>query len=94
MQLYPVVFLFAYLIQGPLLTGVLHMPFWLSLFVSNLAGVLRLNYLVPWTCARFGWWLQTDANTDVKAQTGINRLGISLTVGVYVVSWLVFSQLK
>ena len=93
MQLYPVVFLFGYLIQGPLLTKIVHMPFWLSLFVSNVAGVLLLNYLVPWTCARFGWWLQADPQTDAPTQASINKRGMALIVGVYALSLLVFSQL-
>ena len=93
MQLYPEVFLFGYLIQGPLLTNVVHMPFWLSLFVSNVAGVLLLNYLVPWTCKRFGWWLQIDAKADNASQQKKTSLGMALIVAIYALSLLIFSQL-
>jgi len=45
--LYPVVFLFGYLFQDPLLMQQWHLPFWLALFIGNVASVLLLNWLVP-----------------------------------------------
>ncbi len=87
--LYPVVFLFGYCVQGPLLDKDLHLPFWLSLFISNVVGVLLLNKLVPWTCARFSWWLKPDAS----AAQSTNVRGAALIVGVYALSLLAFSQL-
>jgi hypothetical protein len=45
--------------------------------------------LVPWTCARFGWWLKPD-----HADTSKNKLhGAALIVGLYALSLLVFSHL-
>lgn len=88
--LYPVVFLFGYGVQGPLLDKGLHMPFWLSLFVSNVVGVLLLNRLVPWVCTRFGWWL----NPVSAAANTTNLRGTLFVVGLYAVSLLVFSQLQ
>lgn len=89
MLLYPVVFLFGYGVQGPLLERGLHLPFWLSLFISNVVGVLVLNQLVPWACDRFGWWLKPSA---AHAQ-GTNVRGAALIVGIYALSLLIFSQL-
>lgn len=87
LQLYPVVFLFGLLVQGPLLMKTLHMPFWLALFFGNVVGVLLLNWLVPWTSQRFSWWLQPADNN--KAST--NLLGTSLIVALYAASMLIFS---
>lgn len=87
--LYPVVFLFGYGVQGPLLDRDLHLPFWLSLFISNVVGVLLLNKLVPWACGRFGWWLKPDAGVTSRT----NLRGAALIVGFYALSLLVFSHL-
>lgn len=89
LQLYPVVFLFGYLVQGPLLMNHMGLPFWLALFVGNLTGVMVLNWLVPWTCARFGWWLQPDPKRAEKA----NWLGVGLVISLYALSMVFFSHL-
>ena len=89
MQLYPVVFMFGYLVQGPLLMNRMGLPFWAALFVGNVVGVLVLNWLVPWTCARFGWWLQPDSRRAEKT----NWLGIGLVIGLYALSMVIFSHL-
>lgn len=88
--LYPVVFLFGYAVQGPLLDKGLHFPFWLSLFISNVVGVLLLNKLVPWVCGRFGWWLKP--NPAITRQT--NLRGAALILAFYGLSLLVFSRLS
>jgi antibiotic biosynthesis monooxygenase (ABM) superfamily enzyme len=56
--LYPVVFLFGILVQTPLLMGRAGLSFPIALFIGNVASVILLNYLVPWTSTRFSWWLQ------------------------------------
>ena len=56
--LYPVVFLFGVLVQTPLLMNRAGLSFPIALFIGNVASVLLLNYLVPWTSIRFAWWLQ------------------------------------
>jgi antibiotic biosynthesis monooxygenase (ABM) superfamily enzyme len=61
LMLYPVVFLFGALVQTPLLMGAIGMPFWLALFLGNVASVALLNFLVPWAGRRFAWWLQGPA---------------------------------
>jgi uncharacterized protein len=89
LQLYPVVFLFGLLVQGPLLTGMLHMPFWLSLFIGNVASVLILSRLAPWTSARFQWWLR-PAGAEVQR---IDRRGAAIVLALYAMSLLVFSRM-
>jgi len=86
-QLYPVVFLFGYLIQNPLLMKQLHLPFWLALFIGNVASVLLLNWLVPWACGRFGWWLQPAGANPTRT----NLLGAGLIAGLYAASMAAFS---
>src|SRR5712672_4827094 len=45
--LYPVVFLFGTRVQTPLLMDRARLPFWLALFISNIASVILLSWLVP-----------------------------------------------
>jgi hypothetical protein len=67
----------------------LHMPFWLSLFVGNVASVLLLSWLVPWTVKRFGWWLQPAAQDAGRT----DWVGAGLIAALYGVAMLVFSHL-
>jgi hypothetical protein len=85
LMLYPVVFLFGILVQNPLLTdrGV---PFWLALFISNVASVLLLNWLVPWTSRRFGWWLEPQGTAVAR----INLLGTAIVIGLYALALAAF----
>jgi antibiotic biosynthesis monooxygenase (ABM) superfamily enzyme len=55
--LYPVVFLFGFWVQTPILMRGMGLPFWLALFIGNVASVVILNYLVPWASTGFRWWL-------------------------------------
>ena len=85
--LYPVVFLFGYWVQTPILMGKARLPFWLALFIGNVVSVLLLNWLVPWTSRGFGWWLAPprDARTNI--------VGATLVIFLYAVCLLVFSKL-
>ena len=87
--LYPVVFLFGLLVQTPLLMNRIGMPFWLALFVGNVASVVLLNWLVPWASKRFSWWLQPTGQRSMRNHV----LGAGTVVGIYAVSLLVFSRL-
>ena len=89
MMLYPVVFVFGLLVARPLLDLELHLPFWLILFIGNIASVLLLSWLVPWVSHRFGWWLQPDAHHARRT----NILGAGLVVAIYAICLAVFSQL-
>jgi uncharacterized protein len=88
LALYPVVFLFGYFVQTPMLMGRLGVPFFLALFIANLAGVVILNWVAPWVSGRFGWWTQ-PAGSEARQRT---LLGIAIVVGLYVLLLVVFSQ--
>jgi antibiotic biosynthesis monooxygenase (ABM) superfamily enzyme len=88
LALYPVVFLFGYFVQTPILMGRLGVPFFLALFIANLAGVVILNWVAPWVSGRFGWWTQ-PAGSETRQRT---LLGIAIVVGLYVLLLVVFSQ--
>jgi antibiotic biosynthesis monooxygenase (ABM) superfamily enzyme len=68
--LYPIVLLFGNFVMTPYLLRWAHLPFPVALFISNVASIVILNYLVPWTATRFTWWLQPKgkdtASTDIK----------------------------
>ena len=83
--LYPVVFLFGLWVQTPLLMRAAGLPFWLALFIGNVASVLLLNVLVPWTSARLGWWL---APGNKRAA---DLAGACLLLGLYAVCMALFS---
>jgi hypothetical protein len=44
LMLYPVVFLFGYFVQNPLLIGRAALPFAVALFIGNVMSVVLLNY--------------------------------------------------
>jgi antibiotic biosynthesis monooxygenase (ABM) superfamily enzyme len=88
LALYPVVFLFAFFVQTPILQGQLGWPFWLALFAGNVAGVAILNWLVPWISGRFSWWLQ-PAGSETRKR---NLLGVATVVVLYGLLLLVFSR--
>jgi uncharacterized protein len=48
-----VVFLFGVFVQTPYLSGRAGLPFAVALFIGNVASVIILNYLVPWTSNYF-----------------------------------------
>jgi antibiotic biosynthesis monooxygenase (ABM) superfamily enzyme len=87
--LYPVVFLFGAWVQTPLLMHRAGLPFWLTLFIGNIAGVLILNWLVPWTSRRLAWWLQASNTVTDR----INIAGTALLLGIYAVSLAAFGLL-
>jgi antibiotic biosynthesis monooxygenase (ABM) superfamily enzyme len=88
MALYPVVFLFGFFVQTPLLMRTLGWPFWLSLFAGNLTGIVVLNWLVPWVSKQFKWWLQ-PAGEETRQRTVI---GIVVVVAIYAILMLIFSR--
>jgi antibiotic biosynthesis monooxygenase (ABM) superfamily enzyme len=85
--LYPVVFLFGAWVQTPWLMEQARMPFWLALFVGNVASILVLNWLVPWVSNRFEWWLHPVASRSGKT----DLTGAAIVVALYVLCLLVFS---
>ena len=87
LTLYPVVFLFGALVQTPLLTRRAGLPFAIALFVGNVASVLLLNYLLPWTSNRFSWWLQPAG----RAASWIAFVGAGLVIGLYALMVFLFA---
>jgi antibiotic biosynthesis monooxygenase (ABM) superfamily enzyme len=89
LMLYPVVFLFAVFVQTPLLTGRAGLPFAVALFIGNVASVLLLAYLVPWTSNRFSWWLH-PVGANVRR---VDLAGATLLVALYALMVLAFWRL-
>ena len=82
--LYPVVFITAWFIQDPLLTGN-GLPFWLALFMANIISVVALGWLlVPAADRLFGWWLYPSGRT----RRAVTVVGIVVVVALYGVSLL------
>jgi antibiotic biosynthesis monooxygenase (ABM) superfamily enzyme len=88
LALYPVVFLFGFFVQNPLLRDRAGFPFWLSLFVANATGVVILNRLVPWVSRRFGWWLTPTAPDPTR----VTLTGAALVALLYALWLLAFSR--
>jgi antibiotic biosynthesis monooxygenase (ABM) superfamily enzyme len=89
LMLYPVVFLFGAFVQTPLLIGRAGLLFAIALFIGNVASVLLLNYLVPWTSNRFTWWLQPAGPNSRR----IELAGTALLVALYGLIVLAFWRL-
>jgi antibiotic biosynthesis monooxygenase (ABM) superfamily enzyme len=90
LMLYPVVFLFGVFVQTPILLKRAGLPFAIALFVGNVASVLSLNYLVPWTSDRFSWWLQPAGAKPRRSDITGAMLVIALYAGMVVVFFWLF----
>ena len=87
MLLYPVVFLFGSFVQTPVLQGRMGIAFPAALFLGNVASIILLNYLVPWTSQRFGWWLKPSvAERANAAGAGLVVAAYAVMVGAF--TWL------
>jgi antibiotic biosynthesis monooxygenase (ABM) superfamily enzyme len=87
--LYPVVFLFGAVVQTPLLYKWMGLPFAIARFVGKVVSIIILNYLVPWTSARFAWWLEPAQSHRTK----IDILGMALVSALYLVLVIAFWRL-
>lgn len=87
--LYPIVFLFGYMVGTPLLMSRWHMPFAVALFMSNVVSTVLLNYSVPWISQRFGWWLQPSKVQPQRA----TWLGTGLVIMIYILLVAAFTLL-
>lgn len=90
LALYPVVFLFGLLVQTPLLMGRLGLPFWFSLFLGNVAGVLILSRLVPLVSRAFGWWLNPGSRAIERTRVA----GAAIVVALYALFLALFALLS
>lgn len=85
--LYPVVFLWGYFISHPLIDDV-GAPFWLSLFIGNVASTQLLGWwIAPAAFKRLSWWVAPDATWRQ------NLLGYALLAVLYALSMAVFAGL-
>ncbi len=81
LMLYPVVFLFGHFVQVPVLQVHLGIPFAVALLIGNIVSIVLLNWLVPFTSNRFGWWLSPPAAAPIhRTVTGAAVIGITLVV--------------
>jgi len=90
LALYPIVFLFGLLVQAPLLIGRAGLPFAIALFIGNVASVILLNYVLPWTSTRFSWWLQPAGANRERAEFA----GAGLVIALYAVMMAAFWRLS
>jgi antibiotic biosynthesis monooxygenase (ABM) superfamily enzyme len=65
------------------------LPFWLALFIGNVASVLLLNWLVPWVSNGFGWWL-----APAPAGRRTHLAGAALILLLYAAWLFLFSKLS
>jgi uncharacterized protein len=86
--LYPIVFLFSYFVQTPILLGKVGLAFAVALFVGNVVSTILLNYFVPWTSERLSWWLQPAGGNTRR----IDIAGAMLVIALYAGLVLVFSR--
>ena len=89
LMLYPVVFLFGYLVQTPYLSGRAGLPFAIALFMGNIVSVVTVNYLVTWTSRRISWWLQPAGPHRGR----VEAIGGALVLALYAAMVLVFWRL-
>ncbi len=88
--LYPVVFLFGRYVQTPLLMGWAAIPFFLALFIGNVASIVVMNWLVPWTGQALGWWLKPHQPGRMR----LDLAGAALVTGLYGVLLLAFFRMS
>jgi uncharacterized protein len=89
LMLYPVVFLFGHFVQTPLLSARLGLNFATALFIGNVASVILLNWLVPWTTGRFLWWLNPKPGQEWRLTLlGSGVIGVLLAVMILLFSAL------
>ncbi|WP_127090657.1 antibiotic biosynthesis monooxygenase [Aquabacter cavernae] len=85
--LYPVVFLWGIFISAPFIDS-RGVPFWLSLFIGNLASTQLLGWwIAPAAFKALGWWIKPDAGLRN------NLLGYGLLAVLYAVSMAVYATL-
>ncbi len=76
--LFPVVYLFGRMVEYPIFLERLGLAPAVALFISNVISVILLNYLVPSTSRRFGWWLAPP-----RPSTKIALCGAAVLIAIY-----------
>jgi uncharacterized protein len=87
LMLYPLVFLWGYLISTPLIDSQ-GVPFWLSLFIGNVVSTQLLGwFLVPWAFRRFRWWLRRHRGWRIELAGYLVICALyAVTLGVF--AWM------
>jgi antibiotic biosynthesis monooxygenase (ABM) superfamily enzyme len=86
LMLFPVVFLFGYLVQGPVLQNRLKIPFAFAMLIGNIVSIVLLNWLVPWVNGRFTWWIAPPE--DDARQVTVK--GAAMIAGILILSAAIF----
>lgn len=89
LTLYPIVCLFSYSVQRPLLIDRAGLPFAFALFLGNIVSVLLTSVLVPWASRHLNWWLQPTGPHARRSTLA----GAAMVVALYAVSVVVFLRL-
>lgn len=88
LALYPTVMILAFTLGAWLNDA--HVPPWLAMFVSNVASVAALTWLLMPALARaLGFWLQPTRRSPRR-----EALGVAVVAAVYAVSLLVFALVQ
>ena len=88
LMLYPIVFLWNYLIDGPFIQGRAGVPFWLALFIGNIFSTQLLGWLAaPWIFKVFDWWM--PSKTGVSRQIG----GYAILAVLFALSMALYAYL-
>jgi antibiotic biosynthesis monooxygenase (ABM) superfamily enzyme len=61
-------------------------PFYAALFISNVASIVVMNWLVPWTSQALGWWLKPPKESNGR----VDLAGAALMFFFYGVLLLAF----
>jgi antibiotic biosynthesis monooxygenase (ABM) superfamily enzyme len=89
LMLYPVVFLFGYIVQVPLLMRRWGIPFAVALLIGNIVSVILLNWMVPYTSNKFLWWLVPGRKRGLRRDAlGGAIVGVGL-IAMMVIFWRV-----
>jgi antibiotic biosynthesis monooxygenase (ABM) superfamily enzyme len=90
LMLYPVVFLFGYAVQVPLLMRGWGVPFAVALLIGNVVSVILLNWMVPYTSGKFLWWLVPGGKRGLRTDAlGGAIVGAGLII-MMIIFWLAF----
>jgi antibiotic biosynthesis monooxygenase (ABM) superfamily enzyme len=88
LMLYPTVFLWGYLVDGPFVQGRAGLPFWLALFIGNVFSTQLLGWLAaPWIFKVFDWWMQ-PASPVPRQIAGYAILAALFALSMAAYAWL------
>jgi len=87
-MLYPIVFLWNYLVDGPFIQGRAGVPFWLALFIGNIFSTQLLGwYAAPWIFKVFDWWMPSTAPL-FRQIAGYAILAVLFALSMAAYAWL------